>query len=62
MKAGVIFKITLMLAISATLIYGQNLKNLKKRVAVMDFEDKARYGHNIGSGLADMLLKVKSLL
>jgi len=56
MKAGVIFKITLLLAVTATFIYGQDLKNLKKRVAVMDFDDKAGYGHNIGSGLTDMLV------
>jgi curli biogenesis system outer membrane secretion channel CsgG len=56
MKAAVIYKIALIMVITATFIYGQDLKNLKKRVAVMDFEDKAGYGHNIGSGLADMLV------
>ncbi|RMG67509.1 MAG: hypothetical protein D6715_04565 [Calditrichaeota bacterium] len=34
----------------------QALKGLKKRVAVIDFEDQAGYGHNIGRGLADMLV------
>lgn len=43
------------LAISLTL-YSQDLTNLKKRVAVVDFEDRANYGHNIGRGIADMLV------
>ncbi|MGD9897629.1 MAG: CsgG/HfaB family protein [Calditrichaceae bacterium] len=34
----------------------QDLAGLKKRVAVFNFEDKAQYGHNIGSGLSDMLV------
>ncbi|MGD9487068.1 MAG: CsgG/HfaB family protein [Calditrichaceae bacterium] len=34
----------------------QDLAGLKKRVAVFNFEDKARYGHDIGSGLSDMLV------
>ncbi|NIV72827.1 hypothetical protein GWN26_13105, partial [Candidatus Saccharibacteria bacterium] len=29
---------------------------MKKRIAVMDFEDRAGYGHNIGQGLSDMLV------
>ena len=29
---------------------------LKVRVAVIDFEDKAGYGHNIGRGVADMVV------
>jgi curli biogenesis system outer membrane secretion channel CsgG len=29
---------------------------LMKRVAVMNFEDKSGYGHNIGNGIADMLV------
>lgn len=37
-------------------IPAQSLKHLKKRIAVVDFEDRAGYGHNIGRGLADMLV------
>jgi len=36
--------------------FTQNLVGLKKRVAVMNFEDRSGYGHNIGTGLADMLV------
>lgn len=53
---GVISRVILMLLISAAFVFSQDLKNLKKRVAVMDFEDKSGYGHNIGSGLTDMLV------
>ena len=56
MKTGFIYKILIILTICSVFAYSQDLKNLKKRVAVMDFEDKAGYGHNIGSGLADMLV------
>jgi curli biogenesis system outer membrane secretion channel CsgG len=34
----------------------QDLTSLKKRVAVINFEDKAGYGHNVGRGVADMLV------
>jgi len=37
-------------------IFAQNLKGLKKRIAVVSFQDKVRYGHNIGQGIADMLV------
>jgi curli biogenesis system outer membrane secretion channel CsgG len=37
-------------------VFSQDLKGLKKRIAVVNFEDKARYGHNIGQGIADMLV------
>lgn len=37
-------------------IFAQDLKGLKKRIAVVNFEDKARYGHSIGQGIADMLV------
>lgn len=40
----------------SSLILGQNLENLKKRVAVVSFSDKAGYGNNIGNGIADMLV------
>lgn len=33
-----------------------DLQGLKKRIAVIDFEDRSGWGHNIGSGLADMLV------
>jgi curli biogenesis system outer membrane secretion channel CsgG len=33
-----------------------DLSGLKKRIAVINFEDKSGYGHNIGSGIADMLV------
>ncbi len=39
-----------------TAAFSQNLTGLKKRVAVMNFNDRSGYGHNIGSGLADMLV------
>ncbi len=34
----------------------QDLSALKKRVAVINFEDRSGYGHNIGRGVADMLV------
>ncbi|NOX38195.1 MAG: hypothetical protein GXO78_11750 [Calditrichaeota bacterium] len=37
-------------------VTGQDLSGLKKRVAVINFEDRSGYGHNIGTGLADMLI------
>ena len=37
-------------------IFAQDLKGLKKRIAVVAFTDKAGYGHNIGQGVADMLV------
>ncbi len=33
-----------------------DLQGLKKRIAVVDFEDRSGWGHNIGTGLADMLV------
>lgn len=44
----------LLIALS-THLFAQDLEGLKKRVAVVAFKDKARYGHNVGSGIADML-------
>jgi len=38
------------------ILTAQDLKNLKKRVAVVQFKDMAGYGHNIGNGMADMLV------
>jgi len=37
-------------------VAAQDLANLKKRVAVVEFHDMAGYGHNIGDGMADMLV------
>lgn len=34
----------------------QDLQALKKRVAVINFEDRAGYGHNVGRGVSDMLV------
>jgi curli biogenesis system outer membrane secretion channel CsgG len=53
MKTFVIFLIILF---CATQIFAQDLSALKKRVAVIEFEDKAGYGHNVGRGVSDMLV------
>ena len=37
-------------------VFAQDLTGLKKRIAVVNFKDKAGYGHNIGQGIADMLI------
>ncbi len=37
-------------------LQAQDFKSLKKRIAVINFEDRAGYGHNIGQGVADMLV------
>ncbi|MEJ2636664.1 MAG: CsgG/HfaB family protein [Calditrichia bacterium] len=37
-------------------LYSGELQGLKKRIAVVDFEDRSGWGHNIGTGLADMLV------
>jgi curli biogenesis system outer membrane secretion channel CsgG len=37
-------------------VFAQDLTALKKRIAVVNFEDKAGYGHNIGQGVSDMLV------
>ncbi len=36
--------------------FAQDLQGLKKRIAVMEFQDRAGYGYNIGRGLSDMLV------
>ena len=56
MKHKYIGSIAIILLFCTSLLIGQDLKNLKKRVAVVDFEDAAGYGHNIGNGLSDMLV------
>lgn len=51
------YKFVILLAsILSVSLFGQDLTGLKKRVAVVDFEDRAGYGHDIGRGLADMLV------
>lgn len=37
-------------------VFAGDLQGLRKRIAVIDFEDRSGWGHNIGSGLADMLV------
>jgi curli biogenesis system outer membrane secretion channel CsgG len=37
-------------------VFAGDLQGLKKRIAVVDFEDRSGWGHNIGTGLADMLV------
>jgi len=37
-------------------VLAQDLSALKKRIAVINFEDRSGYGHNIGQGVADMLV------
>ena len=50
------YKILLLSLVTFSFLFSQDLANLKKRVAVVDFEDMAGYGHNIGNGLSDMLV------
>jgi len=53
MKHAFIFILVLLLAFQLS---ADDLKGLKKRIAVVDFEDRSGWGHNIGTGLADMLV------
>lgn len=46
----------LMILIFSFALFAGNMQGLKKRIAVIDFEDRSGWGHNIGSGLADMLV------
>jgi len=55
-KKSVLPKITIFIILLASFLNGQNLDKLKKRVAVVAFEDKAHYGNNIGQGISDMLV------
>jgi curli biogenesis system outer membrane secretion channel CsgG len=48
----IIISVLLLLAVASA----GDLTGLKKRIAVINFEDKAGYGHDIGSGIADMLV------
>ncbi|MCB0281177.1 MAG: hypothetical protein KDF60_01235 [Calditrichaeota bacterium] len=56
MKNITLCKAVLISLIFASVLFSQDLANLKKRVAVVNFEDAAGYGHNIGNGLSDMLI------
>jgi curli biogenesis system outer membrane secretion channel CsgG len=46
----------LIFAVGALPLLAQDMSALKKRVAVVDFEDRAHYGYDIGKGVADMLV------
>jgi curli biogenesis system outer membrane secretion channel CsgG len=37
-------------------VTAQDMTGLKKRIAVINFEDRSGYGYNIGNGVADMLV------
>jgi curli biogenesis system outer membrane secretion channel CsgG len=37
-------------------VVAQDMTGLKKRIAVVNFEDRSGYGHNIGQGVSDMLV------
>jgi curli biogenesis system outer membrane secretion channel CsgG len=48
--------IIFLLVLFSVQIFAGDLQGLKKRIAVVDFEDRSGWGHNIGTGLADMLV------
>ncbi|MBN2364767.1 MAG: hypothetical protein EH225_01260 [Calditrichaeota bacterium] len=50
------FLIMTLILVFAVQISAGDLQGLKKRIAVVDFEDRSGWGHNIGTGLADMLV------
>ncbi len=56
MKNRSILVLVLILAVLTLPLIAQDMKALKKRVAVVDFEDRAHYGYDIGKGVADMLV------
>ncbi|NOG47282.1 MAG: hypothetical protein HND50_18720 [Calditrichaeota bacterium] len=56
MKKYNLLNLILIILFLAPALFSGDLAGLKKRVAVVSFTDKARYGHNIGSGMADMLV------
>ncbi len=56
MRKVKILSTLLAMALLTTSLFSSDLKNLKKRVAVVSFTDKANYGNNIGNGIADMLV------
>lgn len=53
MRQSVLIGLILLFGLQA---FAGDLQGLKKRIAVIDFEDRSGWGHNIGSGLADMLV------
>ncbi len=53
MKRSGVFFLVVLFVLSA---FAGDLQGLKKRIAVVDFEDRSGWGHNIGQGLADMLV------
>ncbi len=53
MKFLLLSMLSLIIAMQA---FADDLQGLKKRLAVVDFEDRSGWGHNIGTGLADMLV------
>jgi curli biogenesis system outer membrane secretion channel CsgG len=56
MKKYLIGVVLFLLVIFCVQAFSQDLAALKKRVAVINFEDRSGYGHNIGQGVADMLV------
>jgi len=48
--------LTIFLVLLCTVLIAGDLAGLKKRIAVVNFEDRAHYGHDIGQGIADMLV------
>jgi curli biogenesis system outer membrane secretion channel CsgG len=53
MRCSLVIFLVLLFSIQ---IFAGDLQGLKKRIAVVDFEDRSGWGHNIGTGLADMLV------
>jgi curli biogenesis system outer membrane secretion channel CsgG len=56
MRSIIYYSVIALFFLSTGLLNADDLKGLKKRVAVFNFEDQAGYGHNIGNGLSDMLI------
>jgi hypothetical protein len=48
--------ICLLIIIFTIPLLAGDLQGLKKRIAVVDFEDRSGWGHNIGTGLSALLL------
>lgn len=53
MKKYLVILIILLFSLQA---FSANMQGLKKRIAVVVFKDKSGWGHNIGTGLSDMLV------
>jgi len=56
MKMIVIISTFFLLISFGSQVMAQDLTSLKKRIAIINFEDKAGYGHNVGQGVSDMLV------